>query len=1327
MFGYSQTQDIIMPKHNNVPGFEVVYVTCDANFYDSGGINEPFEWQENGIITFCPINETDRSQIFFSHIDLISRSYIRVYDGDSENAPLLKDFSNVANDDNGYTIIASQQNPTGCLTVTFNINWEFDFDYNYPPPYDGWEAKVSCIDPCQDITTSVQTDPESSNNILRACPGEDITFFGTAIFSESDNDASYEWDFGDGSELQSGLSVTHNYPNPGTYLVNFTATDYMGCKDRSYPELIVQISPEPSIDLSVIGDNPICLGKTTTLTANLTANSEGYAINYPSVVNDLIQIPYGTPTNSGAKSCVNLEFFADDATINSVDDIKSIVVNMEHPALNELELRLIAPNGATIDLIAYPSESDFDLGEPLYDAKYNPGIGYNYTFEENATQTLNSYAIGGGVDPIPEGTYKPSESFANLIGTPINGKWCIEVLEHEEYNNGYIFNWKLNFDDKFSLPQFSFEPQIVSQQWLDDTGILSVDGNSVIVKPQNYGENCYTYEAVDDAGCVFIKSICVDVYDEMPLVTPSSIVKCGNGTAIFDLTIRESQLLNALNANDYSISYHNSLIDAETVSNPITNVTNYVSNQDSEIIYIAVKNKSTSCIQVVELELSTQGPLINISNTVEICNLSNSVTFTADLTQFNSTILGNQSSNEFNVSYFTSQSDAEANINNISNPDSYQTHSNPELIYVRVTSSSDSSCFSVGYFEMNTLPFPDLGTPNNLYTCDDITNDGIEVFNFDAQINQIIGDLDTNSFSVTFYNSLIDAEQHQNTIGSSYTNINASETIFTRVEKIINPECYKILSFTVNVLPNLVLGTPNNLYVNDDVSGDEIEEFDLTANNTLLLDGLPPNDYTISFYNSFVDAEAGSNALSNPYLNKTNPETIYVRVKSVYADCFEISSFELYINTIPETITVSDYTICDDDTDGLTTFSLINKTEEISNNQANVNVQFFETITDRDANSNALNTSSYTNILNPQTIYYRLTDTITGAFAYGEFTIEAILPPEITSFVELNFCDPGSGSIDLNLNDYSNQFTQNADYTTNYFQTEQEAKDNVNNLNYIYSLTESTLLYVRVENQATGCYVIGNLQLWFNGVDKSTLLPNYSICIDSNGNIINESAVLDSGLSEKEYTFRWYFENTQLENETNAILTTEQAGNYSVEIENIQNGCQTTLSTIVNYSSVPDSYDVSLQSNVFASNNIIQVTATGLGKYLFSIDGGLFDDVGIFSNVSAGLHNVSILEKNGCGFVEVPIYVVGYPKFFTPNNDGFNDTWHIQGKEAIQIIKLYIFNRFGKLLKELTPNSIGWDGTFNNRPLPSSDYWFSMEFKYQGETKRISGHFTLIR
>ena len=147
---------------------------------------------------------------------------------------------------------------------------------------------------------------------------------------------------------------------------------------------------------------------------------------------------------------------------------------------------------------------------------------------------------------------------------------------------------------------------------------------------------------------------------------------------------------------------------------------------------------------------------------------------------------------------------------------------------------------------------------------------------------------------------------------------------------------------------------------------------------------------------------------------------------------------------------------------------------------------------------------------------------------------------------------------------------------------------------------------------------------------------------------------------------------------------------------------------------------------------MIQATATGIGDYEFRLDTGPWQLDGTFNNVSPGLHTVYVRDLNGCGIGTATVLVVDYPRFFTPNGDGYNDTWHIIGADlhpGLVASDIYIFDRYGKLLKKLDPQGEGWDGTYNGRPMPSTDYWFTIEYQIPAlnVTRRFRAHFSLKR
>jgi valyl-tRNA synthetase len=147
------------------------------------------------------------------------------------------------------------------------------------------------------------------------------------------------------------------------------------------------------------------------------------------------------------------------------------------------------------------------------------------------------------------------------------------------------------------------------------------------------------------------------------------------------------------------------------------------------------------------------------------------------------------------------------------------------------------------------------------------------------------------------------------------------------------------------------------------------------------------------------------------------------------------------------------------------------------------------------------------------------------------------------------------------------------------------------------------------------------------------------------------------------------------------------------------------------------------------------VIATGVSipdqnnsNYLYSIDYGPFQTSNVFTNVGFGWHDITVQDINGCLDTTIEAFVINYPRFFTPNGDGQNDTWNIFSlRDVNPTAKIYIFDRYGKFIKQISPLGVGWDGTFNGEALPSTDYWFSVEYEEQGEAKVFKAHFSLKR
>lgn len=152
-------------------------------------------------------------------------------------------------------------------------------------------------------------------------------------------------------------------------------------------------------------------------------------------------------------------------------------------------------------------------------------------------------------------------------------------------------------------------------------------------------------------------------------------------------------------------------------------------------------------------------------------------------------------------------------------------------------------------------------------------------------------------------------------------------------------------------------------------------------------------------------------------------------------------------------------------------------------------------------------------------------------------------------------------------------------------------------------------------------------------------------------------------------------------------------------------------------------------TDAFTKNQAVTITNPVGANYLYQIDSGPFQTNPLFENVASGLHAITVNDVNGCSqLTDTNVLVIGYPKYFTPNGDTYNDTWNISGLSSLSNnSRIYIFDRYGKLLKDISPNDNGWDGTYTGQPMPASDYWFSVEYEEQGIIKKFKSHFSLKR
>jgi gliding motility-associated-like protein len=653
---------------------------------------------------------------------------------------------------------------------------------------------------------------------------------------------------------------------------------------------------------------------------------------------------------------------------------------------------------------------------------------------------------------------------------------------------------------------------------------------------------------------------------------------------------------------------------------------------------------------------------------------------------------------------------------------------------------------------INDLP---VVTPITIVQCDDNT-DGISDVNLTVKNNVISSNFALETF--TYFTTFIGADTNDVSVKiATPTAFNTANTIVWA--RITNTNgCYRVAQITVivsatNINPatfqrNFTVCDDEILSISTDTDGISEFNFSSVTADILALLPTPTSLYTIKYYKNGADALAEINEITNisSYRNVVlNIQNVWARVDSnVNNACFGIGPFiKLTVealpiaNTIPNTV----YKQCDDvaTPDGIFTFNTSTLESTILGGQTNKTVTYFNAanLPLRDSN-NVLITSPFpaTFSSTSQTIRVRVTNNVTatnnGIPCFDEtfvtFTVDS--RPTANPVVIPYSCDDLASGSDV---DGKSSFA-----TTGFQSTILGAQTGVTILFTFANgttatslpdpfITASQIVTVTVTNPAnTICTATTTLNFIVKPLPKINLLGNDLVCINLPSNFVTLSGGLIDGSSPTLYTYIWKKDGVLLPNTTYTI-NVNSAGVYTVEVTTlIPFACSRTRTITVIASDIATLLNPTIVD--LTDTNTVLINVTGVGNYEYSLDliDGPFQDSNFFDNVSLGSHIVFINDKNGCGKVPQNIIVIGAPTYFTPNGDGFNDTWNVIGvntpKNSNSLI--FIFDRFGKLLKQISPSGQGWDGTFNGQPLPADDYWYTLDLQ---EGRSAKGHFALKR
>ncbi len=295
------------------------------------------------------------------------------------------------------------------------------------------------------------------------------------------------------------------------------------------------------------------------------------------------------------------------------------------------------------------------------------------------------------------------------------------------------------------------------------------------------------------------------------------------------------------------------------------------------------------------------------------------------------------------------------------------------------------------------------------------------------------------------------------------------------------------------------------------------------------------------------------------------------------------------------------------------------------------------------------------------------------------------------------------------------------EFNVSYFNSADDAAANLNPV----VRSANTRLFARVSNTlAPDCFDVEAFDVIVNKLPEPTP-QNGIVCIsDKNGQLLKPYLIY-SGLPAATHSFKWHDQQGQLVG-TASNYQAVAPGVYDVVATSNTTGC----SSVPKYVTVAQSGPALVTYEVgqdFSGHQRLTVIVTGTGIYEYQLDNGAYQESPVFENIASGLHLLSVRDTNGCGTTAVRLVAIGYPHFFTPNGDSFNDTWNIKDLQNQPASRIYILDRFGKLITEISPSGNGWDGTDGRLPLPADDYWFTVTYEKEGEITEFKSHFALKR
>ena len=547
---------------------------CSGSFSDDGG-GSPYTLNSY-TFTICPDTPGDVIMVTFDAFSLYSSpnannsDYLQVFDGDTPAAQPLGSYTGTGMQ--GNFISGSIDNVSGCLTFVFEPNPN-------SPGAPGWEASITCTTPCANPVAAyeiVSPAPTGPSQSIGVCAGQDITFGDAGSYAQPGfNIEHYVWQWDDGTTdtVSTPQDITHAFDEPGEYIVNLQVLDNNGCRNMNLEPLQVLVSTIPIFNTEF--NSPICLDEPVPLDGSAVLSPMWTALP-PQVVAGTTYLPDGA--GLAYTSELVFDFFETGAVLEDCNDLLSITANMEHSYMGDLGISIICPNGTTVYLMNYPNGGlGTYFGEAVdVESSTTPGTGYDYGWSPTST---NGYVYDdanhidvsfidndGNPDDnsvVAPGIYQSDEDLCNLVGCPLNGEWTLSIEDFLGIDNGYIFEWGINFNPNLYPGVTTFTPIIGmgsdSTYWTGPNIVSSsADGNVIQIEQSIAGDYQYTFTAINNFGCAYDTTITVTAIEGPDITAGPDLQVCADPVMLQAGMANGPEPVCSQDAGDYSYCYQNS-------------------------------------------------------------------------------------------------------------------------------------------------------------------------------------------------------------------------------------------------------------------------------------------------------------------------------------------------------------------------------------------------------------------------------------------------------------------------------------------------------------------------------------------------------------------------------------------------------------------------------------------------------------------------------------------------------------------------------------------------------------------------------------------------